>query len=417
MTKVATVYAMALCSLTAATSAAGEVQVGLQAGPNFASLRVVPAEEGASFRTRTLAGAGGVVDVALDDRVSLHLEPAYVVKGSRFEIEPDDFIFPERVTGSIRLSYLELPALLRVTVGGDRVQPYLVAGPTLAYLLTARIRGESGGTTADEDAEDTFEKIDLGLSAGGGVRVPAGRASVFIEGRYSLGLWNIGKDAREDKLKTRGVQVGAGLTFPFRGRSAGAAGTAATLLRAQERGGFWIGFGLGHGLAKTSCDRASLNEGADLGTCEGGAGREGGAIGSINLGGTLGSRVLVGAELTAWSGFTNPTPVESFVRDTTLANLIVTVHVYPVSSAGLFLKGGIGVAAHTLRIEDPSPEYGLGLAAGMGYDVRIGRNVSLTPAISFLHGRVGDATTLLGPVTLTDMRHSVLDLSLGVTLH
>jgi hypothetical protein len=174
---------------------------------------------------------------------------------------------------------------------------------------------------------------------------------------------------------------------------------------------------LGHGLAKTTCDRASFRDGPELGTCEGGAGREGGAVGSFGLGGTVGSRLLLGAELTEWSGFTNPTPVESFARDTLLTSLMATARVYPVASAGGFLKGGVGLASHLSRTGERRRRHGLALAAGAGYDVRIGRNVSLTPLVEFLHGSVGDTTTPPGAITLADVRQSVWAGSLRLTLH
>jgi hypothetical protein len=56
------------------------------------------------------------------------------------------------------------------------------------------------------------------------------------------------------------------------------------------------------------------------------------------------------------------------------------VRVYPVASSGFFLTagGGLGSIAVTDGFVSAS-ETGVGVLFGLGWDVRIGRNVSLTP--------------------------------------
>ena len=92
MARLATSSLIAVSVLTLAPSVSAEIRIGLQAGVNVASLRVTRAETGFTFGTLTRPPAGAVVDVALDDRLSLHLEPMFLGKGSRFRIEPDDFL-------------------------------------------------------------------------------------------------------------------------------------------------------------------------------------------------------------------------------------------------------------------------------------------------------------------------------------
>ncbi len=59
----------------------------------------------------------------------------------------------------------------------------------------------------------------------------------------------------------------------------------------------------------------------------------------------------------------------------------------------------------------------MGLGTGMGYDIRIGRNVSLTPAVSFVRGFVRDTSTVSPVSPQVDPKHNVLDVTLGVTVH
>ena len=59
---------------------------------------------------------------------------------------------------------------------------------------------------------------------------------------------------------------------------------------------------------------------------------------------------------------------------------------------------------------------GFGLIAGAGYDVRIGRNVSLTPVGNFFFGDDGHVTG--GGLTVPQsVKHSVIELGVGITFH
>jgi hypothetical protein len=61
--------------------------------------------------------------------------------------------------------------------------------------------------------------------------------------------------------------------------------------------------------------------------------------------------------------------------------LTAQVRFYPSSTAGFFLLGGLGVGQMDIQISGfgSASEMGMGAVLGLGYDIRIGRNVSLTP--------------------------------------
>jgi outer membrane protein with beta-barrel domain len=86
-------------------------------------------------------------------------------------------------------------------------------GPSVGYRVDAKIKDEVTGEEEDADEND-IEKWDLGVAAGGGLTVPVGRATVFVESRYTWGLVDLDKEDEDTKLKNRGVQVLAGVTFP-----------------------------------------------------------------------------------------------------------------------------------------------------------------------------------------------------------
>ena len=146
----------------------------------------------------------------------------------------------------------------------------------------------------------------------------------------------------------------------------GVAPLAAQEPRPQTRQGFWMGFGFGVG---------------SFG-CQGCEHRLTGGSGYFRLGGTVSQTVLLGVETNAWS------------KDEEGASLVVTqlnsvAYLYPRASSGFHFKVGVGLA--TIDI-DAAPfggrESGAGLLLGLGYDGRIGRNVSLVPFLNLLAASV-----------------------------
>jgi hypothetical protein len=92
-------------------------------------------------------------------------------------------------TGTIDMTYFELPLLARYSFGSPALRLFLTAGPTLGFRREATLtRVDTGPLGTSEDIEDITQTLDLGLSFGGGVAVPLGRFRVFAEGRYSVGL-------------------------------------------------------------------------------------------------------------------------------------------------------------------------------------------------------------------------------------
>lgn len=202
-----------VCGLALAAPLGAETHIGVLAGVSLAKLSLTPAEPGGEFSTRAGLAAGAVVDVGLGKSVSLRIEPIYIEKGSNVRI---DIFGPS--TGDLKLSYVEVPLLVKFSLGSGGARPYLLAGPTASYLLRAKgFSDESGETT---DILDVFKRADVGVSFGAGVRMPAGHAAVFVEGRYTLGLKDIQKDKAESDptLKNRSVAIAVGVTFPLGGR-------------------------------------------------------------------------------------------------------------------------------------------------------------------------------------------------------
>jgi hypothetical protein len=204
-----------LALLAAAATAQAETRVGVVGGLSLARMHMSPEDPTGSFETFTGFAGGAVLDVDLSRHLSLSLEPMYVRKGSDFRIESDGFLFDEGLTGSLRVDYLELPALLKVRFGDGSVRPYLIGGPTAAYRLSSK--SSAMGETVD--SKKLFKEWDFGVSAGAGLAFPLGMASGFLEARYGLGLVNVAEETAENEsVKNRGVLILAGITLGVGGR-------------------------------------------------------------------------------------------------------------------------------------------------------------------------------------------------------
>ncbi|HEU5260268.1 MAG TPA: outer membrane beta-barrel protein [Gemmatimonadales bacterium] len=182
------------------------------------------------------------------------------------------------------------------------------------------------------------------------------------------------------------------------------AASTASAQRPQTREGFWIGFGFGGGSAGLSCNTSFDPDCANLT-------RETGFTGHLKMGGTLSPKVLIGGESTAWTkdeqGLTSQ-----------LGNLAAAVYFYPAPATGFFVKGGPSFSYH--RSDDGTTNLtgtGFGFIIGAGYDVRVGRNISISPVANFYWGSVGELSSNGASTSGFGLKQNVFDFQLGITFH
>jgi hypothetical protein len=161
------------------------------------------------------------------------------------------------------------------------------------------------------------------------------------------------------------------------------AGDVAAQGHPHERQGFWVNGGLGYG---------------SLGI-EGFSEREDGLSGNLALGGTISPRFLLGAGTTGWTKEVDGIRVN-------FGTLLLLGRFYPNAEGGFFLNLGLGAGQVSLTEGNSTwSESGGGAVLGLGYDVRVGPNWSLTP---FVNGIGFD---------IDGDRADVFQFGLGVSFH
>ena len=114
-------------------------------------------------------------------------------------------------TSKLKFAYLEVPVLLRFAIDGGGAKFYIMGGPSVGLLLSAR-ESQDGEFGYEEDVKDDYKNIDFGLIGGAGISIWMDKIALFVEGRYALGLSDI-FDSDQVKVKNRGLRVFSGITL------------------------------------------------------------------------------------------------------------------------------------------------------------------------------------------------------------
>lgn len=205
------VPALLLVSVASA-SAESRVSLGLRGGINFAGASVSTDSPlftiGASGESRFLAGITSEFSVG---PVEMELDATYTQKGANLTVRATGASAPKLTT---RLDYLEVHLrALRVTLGSSqlKLQPYLFAGPTLGFRLSAKADTPDG----TRDIKDSTKSTEWTIEAGAGLKYRVSpKTSFTTEVCYAYGLTNILKDTEGLRsYKSRDVKVSAGILF------------------------------------------------------------------------------------------------------------------------------------------------------------------------------------------------------------
>lgn len=199
----AAVAAAALCPLRADAL----FDLGVKAGVNIANADLDVAGAPSTDAITGFTG-GGFIAIGLG-AIELEGDLLFSAKGYGY----DEDISGAAATVVNNFNYIEIPVLLKwMIIPVGPVKPYLAAGPSLSFLMSAESKTELAGASDTQDIKDSLGAADYSAVIGAGVRIGLAVVSLHAEVRYAIGLADV-SDTSGYSLKNNTVSILAGIGF------------------------------------------------------------------------------------------------------------------------------------------------------------------------------------------------------------
>jgi hypothetical protein len=197
----------------AAAAQTGPLQIGPAAGVAITTFVGSDADD-ADSRTSPYFGASVVYHPVL---AMLGFESGvyYVQKGASTRFEG--------ATGTLKLTYIEIPLLLRLGMNlqNSAIRPYAALGGSIGFNTGCSVEAAFGGVSVSFDCDDpemegelAVRAVDFGISGGAGVDIPVGMRGVLTPSlRYTHGLTSVDDGTPRADLKNSAFQLGVSFRF------------------------------------------------------------------------------------------------------------------------------------------------------------------------------------------------------------
>ena len=190
-----------------------QISVGIKVGANIADSRVDGLIGNYAPEPTTFPGY----------TVGLTAElPGFTVSQS-FDVDVLGIEMPLGAKARTRINYLELPLLLKYSVGSELAKAYFIAGPNVAYAVNAELRPVAS-LLIDINLprvninlnNDIYQRWEISGVLGAGGEIKAGNGKLFADARYNLGFTNMLDNPLVDlRIKNQGFNVSAGYAHVF----------------------------------------------------------------------------------------------------------------------------------------------------------------------------------------------------------
>lgn len=197
-----------------------QFHIGIQGGSNLSTMDFTNNLEYKFTEVNYTQGfVGGLVVQFINEKhTGVQAEINYSQKGW----SENDTIGSNNLKYINKVSYIEMPIMTHINMGGGNFRGLFNIGPYIAYAISAKKSVKDLNTGSEESIHypfnsDTDNRLDYGLMAGGGLeyRFPFGKLAA--EARYTIGLGNINKvKARESEVSQfRVISVLVRYTVPL----------------------------------------------------------------------------------------------------------------------------------------------------------------------------------------------------------
>ena len=122
-----------------------QISVGAKIGANFADTRVDGLLGNLAPEQTTFTGftAGVMAEIPMINALSFRPELNYIQKGftvsQSFDVDLIGIDMEVGAKARTRINYIELPLLLKYSIGSDAAKVYAIAGPSIAYAANAEL--------------------------------------------------------------------------------------------------------------------------------------------------------------------------------------------------------------------------------------------------------------------------------------
>jgi Ca2+-binding RTX toxin-like protein len=185
-------------------SEATQPTFGLVAGANFATFN---GSDATGAKTLTGLAFGAQATFSFSPTLFFQPQILYSMKGAQQTDTSGTF--------KLKLNYIEAPLLLGLRLASARnpVRPYIMVGPTVAYLASCKVNLSAGGVSGEADcASDATNSFDYGVTGGLGIEMATGRVTLSAAARYFLGL---AEPVKNSNIKNAGFNVSVGAAIPL----------------------------------------------------------------------------------------------------------------------------------------------------------------------------------------------------------
>lgn len=204
-----------LLALVAAPAEAQDLRLGIELGMSLSGFHFERSGDGSTGLDEHRNGvvAGATAAYRLGARVGLESGVFWVQKGARGALQG----FEEPIDTDVRLSYVQVPLLLRVTPFPRLpARLSLAAGPRVSFETGCSMDQGMSSAALVVGCYAPRATTDVGFLFGTGVAWPVGAAELMLEVRYDLGLRDIDTTGTLD-TRNRGLTLAPRLSIPVGG--------------------------------------------------------------------------------------------------------------------------------------------------------------------------------------------------------
>ena len=185
-------------------AAVAQISPGIRLGAHFNDVSI---EDDDIELEGTVAFAGGVfVELALSDNFAVQPELAIIQRG----FETDDLFTIGGGRYIETTTYIDIPVLLKINIGGEGTGIYLQGGPQFGYAVNNTIT--IGGMDQNFEFSDNsdYNRGEVSAVAGAGVKL----LGFLVDARYNFGLTSrTNNDLALGDNYNRGLTLALGYIF------------------------------------------------------------------------------------------------------------------------------------------------------------------------------------------------------------